>query len=195
MDSEQDIKTWRRETRARLIAARLTMSDELRRRLDAEIEQALRSLIEISAGGVVGLYWPVKGEFDPRPLAGHLLQRGRSIALPAIIARGGTLEYRLWRPEMEMEAGIYGIPTPKLRHVLRPDIILVPLVGFDAMNCRLGYGGGYFDRTLADLFPRPKTIGVGYEASRLASVFPQAHDIPMDVIVTEIGPHYTDSEA
>jgi 5-formyltetrahydrofolate cyclo-ligase len=195
MNSEQDSKAWRREMRARFIKARLAMSDETRRRLDAEIERALQSQFDTLTGAVVGLYWPVKGEFDPRPLASRLLRDDRSVALPAIVTPGGTLEYRLWQPGMEMEAGIHDIPAPKLRCVLHPDIILVPLVGFDAMNYRLGYGGGYFDRTLAACSPRPKTIGVGYEASRLTSVFPQAHDIPMDILVTEAGLHRTDSGA
>jgi 5-formyltetrahydrofolate cyclo-ligase len=194
MDSEQDTRAWRRETRARLIGMRLAIGAELRRRSDTGIERNLRSLLDISATGVVGLYWPVKGEFDPRPLADHLLRNGRSVALPVIIARGGLLEYRLWQPGMEMEDGLYDIPAPKSSCILHPDIVLVPLVGFDAMNYRLGYGGGYFDRTLAAFSPRPKAIGVGYEVLGLPTTFPQAHDIPMDAIVTERGVHRAGSK-
>ncbi|HEX7968557.1 MAG TPA: 5-formyltetrahydrofolate cyclo-ligase, partial [Stellaceae bacterium] len=84
-----------------------------------------------------------------------------------------------------MESGAFDIPAPKARQVVRPDILVVPLVGFDAANYRLGYGGGYFDRTLAALDPRPVTVGAGFEASRIATIFPQPHDIALDYIVTE----------
>ena len=86
---------------------------------------------------------------------------------------------------MAMASGVYDIPVPEARNVVRPDVVLAPLVGFDAENYRLGYGGGYFDRTLAALAPRPVAIGVGFEVQHLDSVYPRPHDIPMEVIVTE----------
>jgi 5-formyltetrahydrofolate cyclo-ligase len=185
MKSEQDIKLWRREQRARLIAARLTASPPMRRQWDAAIEARLAALIATLSGSVLGIYWPVRAEFDPRPLAERLRARGWAIALPAVVDRRGPLEYRLWQPGMAMASGAYDIPVPEARQVAQPDIVLAPLVGFDVQNYRLGYGGGYFDRTLAALAPRPVAIGIGCETALLASIFPAAHDVPMDFIVTE----------
>ena len=97
------------------------------------------------------------------------------------------LEFREWTPHSEMIEDRYGIHIPARRDVLRPDAILMPLNGFDGAGYRLGYGGGYFDRSLAGMNPRPLAIGVGFELARLDSIRPQAHDLPMDFIVTEAG--------
>jgi len=86
-----------------------------------------------------------------------------------------------------MKPGHYDIPVPVEAIELLPDQVLVPLVAFDAQGYRLGYGGGYFDRTLAALAPPPATIGVGFEVGRVDSIAPEAHDIPLDHIVTEAG--------
>jgi 5-formyltetrahydrofolate cyclo-ligase len=142
-------------------------------------------LLEALPGLAVGLYWPVRAEFDPRPLADRLRAQQRTVSLPAVTARRGSLEYRRWESGADMTAGTYGIPVPKERRLVRPDIVVVPLLGFDSANYRLGYGGGYFDRTIAALDPRPVTIGVGFETARLDTIFPRAHDIAMDIVVTE----------
>jgi 5,10-methenyltetrahydrofolate synthetase len=103
-----------------------------------------------------------------------------------VIKRHGSLEYRIWEAGgMDMMSGAYGIPVPKERRLALPNIVLVPVVGFDDANYRLGYGGGYFDRTIAALDPRPVTVGVGFEAARVDTIFPRPHDIAMDIVVTE----------
>ena len=101
--------------------------------------------------------------------------------------KGRPLEFWSWQPEMKLIRGIWNIPIPSERNPVNPTNLLVPLVGFDAAAYRLGHGGGYYDRTLANLNPRPFTIGVGYEFGRLETIYPQPHDIPMDSIVTETG--------
>ena len=88
---------------------------------------------------------------------------------------------------MKLDRGVWNIPIPSERALVEPTVLLVPLLGFDAAGYRLGYGGGYYDRTLAASAPRPFTIGVGHEFGRLQSIYPQSHDIPLDVIVTECG--------
>jgi 5-formyltetrahydrofolate cyclo-ligase len=180
-----DISLWRRQARDRLITARMALGVEQRRRWESEIERRLASLLGGLAGRVIGLYWPHRAEFDPRPLADALWSQGRLLALPAIVDRRGALEYRAWQRDAEMERGLYDIPVPMIRDIVHPDIIVVPLIGFDAANYRLGYGGGYFDRTLAVLEPRPLSVGVGFEAARLDTIHPQPHDIALDFIVTE----------
>jgi 5-formyltetrahydrofolate cyclo-ligase len=176
---------WRRGERRRLIALRLALPPEERQRCAAAIEQNLAGLLAKLSGGTLGFYWPIKGEFDPLPLAGRLGKEGRSNALPAAIAPSAALEYRAWRPGDAMEPGRHGILEPRERRLVQPDILVVPLVGFDHARHRLGYGGGYFDRTLAALSPRPVTIGVGYEAALLPTIYPQPHDVALDFIVTE----------
>jgi 5-formyltetrahydrofolate cyclo-ligase len=185
MGSEREIGLWRRAERNRLIALRLAVPPEQRRQWDAAIEARLEALLHALPGRSIGIYWPVRGEFDPRKLAERLIAHSCTLALPAVVDRHGPLEYRLWRPETEMEPGPHGIPAPKGRAIVRPEILIVPLVGFDAANYRLGYGGGYFDRTIAAASPLPATVGVGLEATLLATIFPQPHDVALDFIVTE----------
>ena len=106
-----------------------------------------------------------------------------------MVDKKGPLEYRLWRPGDPLVDGVWGIPIPERRQMVVPQAVLAPLVGFDRRCYRLGYGGGYFDRTLAALQPRPFAIGVGFELSRIETIYPQDFDIPMDLIVTEAGLH------
>jgi 5-formyltetrahydrofolate cyclo-ligase len=112
---------------------------------------------------------------------------GRTVALPVVVDKKGPLEYRAWRPGETLVDGVWNIPVPEKREIVRPSVVLAPLVGFDDACCRLGYGGGYFDRTLAALSPPPVAIGIGFEVQRLATIYPQSFDVPMDLIVTEAG--------
>ena len=179
-----ELKAWRRSERQRLLALRTGAPPAQRRLWGKEIEQRLRLLLE-EPGIILGVYWPFQAEFDPRPLIDWLIAMGSSVALPAVVDRKGPLEYRAWRPGEAMVDGVWNIPTPEKREVVVPQAMLAPLVGFDRGCYRLGYGGGYFDRTLAALSPRPLAIGVGFELSQLETIYPQDFDIPMDVIVTE----------
>jgi 5-formyltetrahydrofolate cyclo-ligase len=135
----------------------------------------------------VGVYWAFRAEFDPRLLVERLLAEGAAAALPVVVDKKGPLEYRRWRPGDPLVDGVWGIPVPERRETVVPDAVLAPLVGFDRRCYRLGYGGGYFDRTLAALRPRPLAIGVGFELSRIDTIHPQDFDVPMDLIVTEAG--------
>jgi 5-formyltetrahydrofolate cyclo-ligase len=179
-----EVKAWRRGERERLIAWRMALAPAIRRAAGQRIAASLEELIAEQAG-VLGVYWPFRAEFDPRPLIDALIACGRSVALPVVIDRKGPLEYRTWAPGEPLVAGVWDIPVPEKRHILVPAMVLAPLVGFDHACYRLGYGGGYFDRTLAALSPRPLAIGVGFAAQEIATIYPQSFDIPMDMIVTE----------
>ena len=128
-----------------------------------------------------------RAEFDARSLVAARLPHGLRACLPVVMDSNSPLEFREWTPHSEMIEDRYGIHIPARRDVLRPDATLMPLNGFDGAGYRLGYGGGYFDRSLAGMNPRPLAIGVGFELARLDSIRPQAHDLPMDFIVTEAG--------
>jgi 5-formyltetrahydrofolate cyclo-ligase len=180
------VKRWRRAERERLIALRQAIPPDDRRRCGAAIEPRLRGLIA-DRPGVLGVYWPFRAEFDPRLLIQWAVAAGRAVALPVVVDKKGPLEYRAWQPGEPLVDGVWNIPVPEKREIVVPAIVLAPLVGFDDTCYRLGYGGGYFDRTLASLSPRPLAIGVGFERQLLETIYPQAFDIPMDAIVTETG--------
>lgn len=179
-----EVKLWRKAERERLIALRQALPPEERRRRGARIEAALRGLLA-ARPGTLGVYWPFRAEFDPRPLIDWAIAAGRTVALPVVVDKKGPLEYRAWRPGEPLVDGVWNIPVPEKRDVVTPATVLAPLVGFDDACYRLGYGGGYFDRTLAVLSPRAFAIGVGFEAQRLGTIYPQAFDVPMDAVVTE----------
>jgi len=179
-----EVKAWRRAERERLIGWRMGVPPTERVRWGGAIEAALRELLA-EQPGALGIYWPFRAEFDPRPLVDWAVAAGRAVALPVVIDKKGPLEYRAWRPGEPLIDGVWGIPVPARREVVTPAAVLAPLVGFDRGCYRLGYGGGYFDRTLAALSPRPLAIGVGFAAQALATIHPQSFDVPMDVIVTE----------
>lgn len=180
-----ELKAWRRSERQRLLALRTGRAPAERRRWGQEIELRLRSLLEERPVSILGVYWPFQAEFDPRPLIDWLIGRGSVVALPAVVDKKGPLEYRAWRPGENLVDGVWNIPIPQTRNIVIPDAVLAPLVGFDRQCYRLGYGGGYFDRTLGSLAPRPLAIGVGFELSQIETIYPQPFDIPMNVIVTE----------
>jgi 5-formyltetrahydrofolate cyclo-ligase len=181
-----ELKVWRRSQRQRLLALRTETGPAERRLWGQAIEARLRLLLQPQPGIILGVYWPFRAEFDPRGLIDWLIAAGSAVALPAVVDRKGPLEYRAWRPGETLVDGVWSIPIPEKREVVVPQAVLAPLVGFDRECYRLGYGGGYFDRTLAAFSPRPCAIGVGFELSWMETIHPQDFDVPMDVIVTEL---------
>jgi 5,10-methenyltetrahydrofolate synthetase len=179
----RDVARWRKVERERLIAMRQALAADYRA---AQALAMARELDALLPGGapIVSLYWPIRGEPDLRPWMHSLTERGVRVALPVVIAHGQPLEFREWRPGARLARGVWNIPYPADGAVVTPDVAVAPLVGFDHACYRLGYGGGFFDRTLASLEPRALAIGVGYPQSELATIFPQPHDVPMDWIVT-----------
>ena len=180
------MKLWRRGERERLIALRQGLPAADRRRWGERVLEEVRALLA-ERPGVLGVYWPFRAEIDPRPLIDWAVAGGRGVALPVVVDKKGPLEYRAWRPGEPLVDGVWNIPVPENRAVVTPSIVLAPLVGFDAACYRLGYGGGYFDRTLAALVPRPLAIGIGFAFQELATIHPQSFDVPMDLFVTETG--------
>jgi 5,10-methenyltetrahydrofolate synthetase len=185
MENWNQIRVWRRARRAELIAARTAVASGQRKVWNEQTTALLKAGFGVPPGAVVGFCWPYKGEFDARFAVRHWRERGAVAALPVVIEKGRPLQFRKWWPGAPMKPGVYGIPVPVDTEVLLPDMVIVPVNGFDEQGYRLGYGGGYFDRTLAALERRVLSIGVAFEALRLSTIHPQPHDIPMDFIVTE----------
>lgn len=182
-----DIREWRRQRRTMLLEVRVQAGRRQRQEWADGIEPRLRAILDSRETGILGFYWPFKGEYDARKLVDEYTANGWSAALPAVVEPKTPLEFRAWAPGEPLIPGIWKIPVPEQRHIVTPTVLLVPLVGFDLRGYRLGYGGGYYDRTIASFTPRPFAIGIGFEQGRLATIYPQTHDIPMDIIVTEAG--------
>lgn len=188
-----DVRPWRRAQRLEILAKRRDLTPPARERIGAAVIDTINREIPGLANRIIGFYWPIKGEIDLRSLMGACLKAGvGAAALPVVIEKLQPLEFWNWTPETKMRLGAWNIPVPAARAAVRPTALLVPLLGFDDAGFRLGYGAGYYDRTLAAIEPKPLTIGVGFEMSRLHTIFPQPHDIPMDAVVTEAGLRWFD---
>jgi 5-formyltetrahydrofolate cyclo-ligase len=182
-----DVARWRKCERERLIAARLAMPEDERLEHAARIAKDLDAFIAIAPETIISVYWPIRGEPDLRPWMTTLCKKGVRIALPVVAGEGLPLLFREWLPGAQMERDAGNIPFPACAAAVLPTILVAPLVGFDAAGYQLGYGGGFLDRTLAHLRPRPLAIGVGYPIGLISTIYPQAQDIPMDWIVTGSG--------
>ena len=202
-------------TRKTLIEARLNMPDRLAR-ADL-LQRVMRIWLVGRPDEVIGAYWPIKGEFDPLPalyrwqedailsqdlssnpalaqveraqLATESIasRSPRKIGLPVVNKQHKTLTFHAWYPGCPMEEDAYGIPKPKDTEVVVPTLLFVPCVGYGPGGYRLGYGGGFYDRTLATLQPRPLTVGLGYTHGWLPDFEPEPHDLPLDALLNDNG--------
>ena len=184
-----DVMRWRMAERERLISDRLAMSSDMRRDYGRRIAFHLEKALGDVMGLTISAYWPIRGEPDLLQFVERVVARGGRAALPVVIARGQPLIFRVWAKGQLVQRGVWNIPVPgEDAEVVAPDVVIAPVVGFDANCYRLGYGGGFFDRTLAAMTMKPRVFGVGYGQAAIATIYPQPHDIPMRVMVTEDGP-------
>jgi 5,10-methenyltetrahydrofolate synthetase len=195
MDTDfQTVKVWRKSQRQRLISARVALAPDAveaaRKSIDASLERSFPGL----AKRRLAFCWPIKNEYDARFLAKTLRERGALTALPVVVAAKQPLAFREWHPGVRLAVGPLDIPYPADSQEVVPEAVLLPMNGWDQKGFRLGYGGGFFDRTLASLPKRPVVIGVTYEMARLETIYPQEWDIPMDYVVTERGVYRRDPE-
>ena len=182
-----DVARWRRAERGRLLAARAALSPAARAAAAAAVAGHLDDLLGDPRGLVISGWWPIRSELDLRPWLAGLAVRGAFAALPVVVERAAPLRFRLWQAQTRMQRGAWNIPVPASGDWVTPAIVLAPLLGHDDAGFRLGYGGGYFDRTLAELGAQVRAIGVGLASARIATIFAQPHDIAMQAIVTEAG--------
>lgn len=180
----------RKEMRNLLRAQRIAMPDRLEKA--AMLQSILRFWLLERADDVIGAYWPINGEFDPLPALYRWQEMApenqqRRIALPVMNKQTKQLSFHVWYPSCPMEEDAYGIPKPKDTEQVYPTLLLVPCVGFGPGGLRLGYGGGFYDRTLADIQPRPYTVGLAYQMAYLPDLESQEHDIALNTILTENG--------
>jgi 5-formyltetrahydrofolate cyclo-ligase len=179
--------------RKALIETRQNMPDRLERA--HALQQVMRIWLVGREDLVIGAYWPIKGEFDPLPALHRWKEDGelqgdpqpRRIGLPVVNKLTKTLTFHAWYPGCPMEEDAYGIPKPKDTELVVPTLLFVPCVGYSAGGYRLGYGGGFYDRTLATLQPHPTTVGLGYAPGYVPDFEPESHDVPLEVILNDNG--------
>ncbi len=201
--------------RKSLIEERLNLPDRLERA--DMLQRVMRIWLVGREDLVIGAYWPIKGEFDPLPalyrwqedaILGELFEpetpvvpdgatqtagegiasrSPRRIGLPVVNKAHKTLTFHAWYPGCPMEEDAYGIPKPKDTELVVPTLLFVPCVGYGPGGFRLGYGGGFYDRTLAALQPRPLTVGLGYSHGWLPDLAAEPHDVPLDAILNDKG--------
>ena len=182
-----EVKAWRKVERARLIAQRMALPIEQRRKARTRVWATLAAEVAELRHATIGFYWPFRGEIDLVGFVRGLIGTNSVTALPVVVEKGRPLDFWRWEPGMAMRPGIWDIPVPAIAEPVEPDCLLVPLVGFDDQGFRLGYGGGYYDRTIAAMPRPPLAIGIGYAFQRMPTIQPQPFDQPMDAIVTEDG--------
>ena len=174
---------WRAQIRKDLVNRRMSADHRERAGWSLAINHHLLQKWPDPPGQVIAFCWPYKAEHDLRPVIEHWIAKGATAAMPVVVAPKSPLMFRQWHAGARMEAGTLGIPVPAEGREIQPDTILLPANGFDGSGFRLGYGAGYFDRTIAGLRPGVRVIGIAYEIGRLDSIRPQWHDQPMDAVV------------
>jgi 5-formyltetrahydrofolate cyclo-ligase len=186
-EPSRDKKSLRRQ----LQAERMQLIDRHQRAM--QLQEVLRVwLVTRRELSTIGAYWPIKGEFDALPALYRWSEGGpgRRIGLPVIERETKQLRFHVWYPGCEMEEDAYGIPKPKGTEAFHPQLLLVPCVGYGPRGLRLGYGGGFYDRTLATLEPRPLTVGLAYSHGFVPWLEAEPHDVPLDAMLTDEGPAY-----
>jgi len=189
MDRSEEKKRLRQQ----LVQERLAMPDRMVR--SDMLQRVMRIWLVNRPDIVIGAYWPIKGEFDPLPALhrwkedGELLDepQPRRIGLPVVDKVHKTLKFPAWFPGCYMEEDAYGITKPKETEVIIPTLLFVPCVGYGPGGFRLGYGGGFYDRTLSELQPKPYTVGLGFTNGFVGDLESEPHDVPLDAILNDNG--------
>lgn len=189
---EEQKATLRRQAHS----ARAALADDFR----AEAAQAVAGFffdqVAFGAEDVVAGYWRIRDELDCRPILIRLMDSGQKLVLPVVMGEAAPLDLRVWEADAPLyEAGFGTLAPSDLAPRAVPDLVLMPLLGFDAAGTRLGYGGGYYDRTLASLARKPLLIGLAFSAQELSPIPRQDHDVPLDAVVTENGVRFFEHSA
>lgn len=178
-------REWRKQQRADLIARRKQIPETERNIWSEAITASLIHGFPLLQQRTVGFYSPFQGEYDPAPVMAYLSACSTTLALPEVIGPHQPLIFRKWWSQAPMRKDAYGIAIPHDTEQVIIDAIIIPMIAFDNQGYRLGYGSGFFDRTLATIHPRPLTIGIAFEMLHLPTIYPHEHDIAMEYVVTE----------
>lgn len=183
-----DVIDDKRILRRTMLAWRGTLADGDRRAAADELLATFKRERPFAGATVVSGFWPIKEEIDVRPLLIELFNRGCQLALPVVTGKGQRLLFRAWRPGDSLEAGVFGTLQPSTRReTVEPEALLVPLLACDQDGWRLGYGGGFYDRTLGALRARGKitAVGVGFDGQLVPAVPHGPQDQRLDWLLTD----------
>ncbi|TFL17910.1 5-formyltetrahydrofolate cyclo-ligase [Jannaschia formosa] len=181
MDADARLREMKAQLRKRCLAAR----DAAPRTARAAAATRLYARLMHLRGRTIAGYLPIGSEVSPVRTM-RALSRDNRICVPVVMAKGAPLRFREWTPGCATEPGVFGVPVPVEGGWRVPDVVIVPMCGFDASGARLGYGGGYYDRTLAGM-QEALVVGLALEAQRLPQVPRGPHDVPLPFIVTDHG--------
>jgi 5-formyltetrahydrofolate cyclo-ligase len=185
---DADIETAKAGLRAEAHKKRAAIYSDARAEAARAAAAHFFSGVELAPGEIVAAYWPIRDELDCRPVLTRLVDSGQPVCLPVVIGDGEALELRLWAEgEPLYPSGFGTLAPPEGAPVVEPDVILMPLLGFDREGMRLGYGGGYYDRTLTILSKPPRLVGYAFACQEIERIPREPHDIPLDAVVTEAG--------
>ena len=185
----EPIATRKAAARTAAFAARKAAHAEAAQKTPAATRALLQAIGPPQGLRIAG-YLPIRTEIDPRPAMQALHAQGARLSVPVIAGEGQPLRFREWTPETPLVPGPFGAPVPETGAWITPQILIVPLVAFDGQARRLGYGGGFYDRTLEGLRAAAPTraIGLAYAAQHQPHLPLEPTDQPLDLIVTETGP-------
>jgi 5-formyltetrahydrofolate cyclo-ligase len=186
-DDETSLSEWRRTVRRALLAWRSALDGKSHAALSDQIRAHFAAFLAARSGATVGFYWPIQNEIDVRPVIEAHLEAGGRAALPVVPGKDMAMVFHDWTPGTEMVPGFARIPEPVNSVQVPVHVMLAPLVGFDRAGYRLGYGGGFFDRTLGAMTRKPLVVGIGFEATLIDDIKPHQYDIPVDVLITDRG--------
>jgi 5-formyltetrahydrofolate cyclo-ligase len=185
---DETIEEAKAALRLRARAARASLDHTERAEAAAAAAQHFFEGIELRSSDVVAAYWRIRDELDCQPILVKLMDSNQTVVLPVVVGPEQALDLRVWEQGASLyESGFGTLAPSELAPKAEPDIVIMPLLGFDAQGTRLGYGGGYYDRTLAGMRKRPKLVGLAFAAQELESIPREDHDVPLDAIVTEAG--------
>lgn len=188
METESQTEVQKASLRTEALARRGALEAGDRAEMSRVASAFLSELVGEKPGASKGLYWPIRDEIDCKPALISLMDAGHAVALPVVLQDGAPLQFRLWEYGAQLfEAGFGTLAPGETAVRLEPEIIVIPLLGFDKAGTRLGYGKGYYDRTLARMKVKPMLVGFAFSVQELDYIPAQAHDVPIDWIVTEDG--------
>ncbi|ODT79520.1 MAG: 5-formyltetrahydrofolate cyclo-ligase [Pelagibacterium sp. SCN 64-44] len=177
-------------------AARAALSAEEREEAARVVARLFFEEIAYAPEDVIAGYWRIRDELDCQPILIRLMDSGQKVVLPVVQGQEAPLDLRVWEADQPLyEAGFGTLAPSDLAPRAEPDIVLMPLLGFDNAGTRLGYGGGYYDRTLASLGRKPMLVGLAFAAQEVPHIPREAHDVPLDALVTEQGVRFFEPSA
>lgn len=177
-------------------ANRAALSAEERAEAAKLVTRHFFDSLTLAPTDVVAAYWRIRDELDCQPILIGLMDSNRTVVLPVVMGADQPLDLRVWEQGASLyEAGFGTLAPSELAPRRAPDVVLMPLLGFDKHGTRLGYGGGYYDRTLAAMQKTPRLVGLAFAAQELDHIPRESHDVPLDAVITEAGVRYFGARA